>query len=111
MAEETPFKLTYATMFNPPEELHTRFEDALTHVKVNLGEEYSMLIDGKEKQAAETFEDHSPINTGMVLGIFQKGDAARCGCGSIRGKTGFSCLERLSLERSLDHAAESSGYH
>jgi len=27
MSEE--FKLTYATMFNPPEELHKKFEEAL----------------------------------------------------------------------------------
>jgi 1-pyrroline-5-carboxylate dehydrogenase len=31
------FKLTYATMFNPPEELHTRYEDALEALKKNLG--------------------------------------------------------------------------
>ena len=29
MTESSAFKLTYATMFNPPEELHTRFEEAL----------------------------------------------------------------------------------
>ena len=29
MTPETEFKLTYSTMFNPPEELHTRFEEAL----------------------------------------------------------------------------------
>ena len=33
------FKLTYATMFNPPEELHTRFEEALATVKAGLGKE------------------------------------------------------------------------
>ena len=31
------FKLTYATMFNPPEEMHTRFEEAVAHVKAHLG--------------------------------------------------------------------------
>ena len=71
MAES--FKLTYATMFNPPEELHTRFEDSLAKVKANLGKEYAMLIDGKDRFAAEKFEDRSPINTDMVLGVFQKG--------------------------------------
>ena len=30
------FKLTYATMFNPPEELHTRFDEALVKVKAGL---------------------------------------------------------------------------
>jgi 1-pyrroline-5-carboxylate dehydrogenase len=67
------FKLTYATMFNPPEELHMRFEEALAKVKAGLGMEHGMIINGKEAYAAEKFEDRSPSNTDIVLGIFQKG--------------------------------------
>lgn len=75
MAKETPFKLTYATMFNPPEELHTRFEAALAETKANLGKEHCMIIGGEERKAKDQFEDKSPINTDWVLGIFQQGDA------------------------------------
>lgn len=67
------FKLTYATMFNPPEELHVRFEEALQKTRVSLGKEYAMLINGKDHYAVEKFEDRSPANTDQVLGIFQKG--------------------------------------
>lgn len=67
------FKLTYATMFNPPEELHVRFEDSITRLKQNLGKEYGMIINGEERFADQKFEDTSPINTKMVLGVFQKG--------------------------------------
>jgi 1-pyrroline-5-carboxylate dehydrogenase len=67
------FKLTYATMFNPPEELHTRFEAALGKVMSNLGKEYGMLVDGQERFADEKSEDRSPVNTDLVLGVFQKG--------------------------------------
>jgi 1-pyrroline-5-carboxylate dehydrogenase len=69
------FKLTYATMFNPPDELHTRFEDALTTLKSKLGSEYGMIIAGKDHFSAEKFENRSPIDTEMVLGLFQKGSA------------------------------------
>lgn len=69
------FKLTYATMFNPPEELHTRFEEALGRVKAGLGKEYGMFINGVERFAAEKFADRSPVNTDVVLGVFQKGTA------------------------------------
>jgi 1-pyrroline-5-carboxylate dehydrogenase len=69
------FKLTYATMFNPPEELHLRFEEALAKVKSNLGKEYGMIIDGKDRFSADKFEDRSPVNTDLVLGVFQKGTA------------------------------------
>jgi 1-pyrroline-5-carboxylate dehydrogenase len=67
------FKLTYATMFNPPEELHTRFDEALGSVKAGFGKEYGMIIDGEERFASEKFEDRSPVNTDVVLGVFQKG--------------------------------------
>jgi 1-pyrroline-5-carboxylate dehydrogenase len=68
------FKLTYATMFNPPEELHTRFEDALSRLKAGLGKEYGMIIAGKDRFSQEKFEDRSPVNTDIVLGVFQKGN-------------------------------------
>ncbi|OGO29365.1 MAG: 1-pyrroline-5-carboxylate dehydrogenase [Chloroflexi bacterium RBG_16_52_11] len=67
------FKLTYATMFNPPEELHTQFDQALAKVKSGLGKEYGLLINGKERFTQEKFEDRSPVNTEWVLGVFQKG--------------------------------------
>ena len=44
-----PFRLTYATMFDPPEALHRSFERALAKVKAGLGRDYPMLIGGKER--------------------------------------------------------------
>jgi 1-pyrroline-5-carboxylate dehydrogenase len=75
MERESTFKLTYATMFNPPEELHERFENALAAVRSRLGQEHAMIVDGKDKTAAEKFEDRSPVDTDVVLGVFQKGTA------------------------------------
>ncbi|GAB4531525.1 MAG: L-glutamate gamma-semialdehyde dehydrogenase [Anaerolineales bacterium] len=72
----TTFKLTYATMFNPPEELHTRFEEALEVWKGKFGQEYGLIIDGKDQFTAEKFEKRSPVNTDLVLGVFQKGGMA-----------------------------------
>ena len=74
MTTNTPFKLTYATMFNPPEELHERFESALAQVKSEMGKEHTMLIGGQERKAKATFEDRSPIDTDWLLGYFQQGD-------------------------------------
>ncbi len=67
------FKLTYATMYNPPEDLHTHFENALAQLKAGLGKDYGMFIGGKDRFVAEKIEDRSPANTDMVLGLFQKG--------------------------------------
>ena len=69
------FKLTYATMFNPPEELHKRYEDGLINAKSNLGNEHAMIINGKDRYANEKFDKVSPINTDLIMGVFQKGSA------------------------------------
>ena len=69
------FKLTYATMFNPPDELHTGFDKAVETLKNNLGKEYGMIINGKDVFADAKFEDHSPVNTDWKLAVMQKGDA------------------------------------
>ena len=69
------FKLTYATMFNPPESLHTEFDAAIAKTKANMGQEYGMIINNKDVFADEKFEDCSPINTDWVLAKMQKGNA------------------------------------
>jgi 1-pyrroline-5-carboxylate dehydrogenase len=71
--KSTPFKLTYATMFDPPKELHTKYEKALKQVKDNLGQDYPMIIDGKDVRVHEKIEIRSPINQDWLLGKFQKG--------------------------------------
>jgi len=69
------FKLTYATMFNPPDELHSSFDSAVAELKANLGKEYGMLINGKDVFSNEKIEDHSPVNTDWILALMQKGNA------------------------------------
>ncbi len=69
------FKLTYATMFNPPEELHKGFDGAVTKLKQNLGKEYAMIINGRDVTSDEKWDDHSPVNTDWVLARLQKGNA------------------------------------
>ncbi len=61
-------------MFNPPEELHTRFDAALAKVKAGFGQEHAMLINGKDVFAQEKFDDRSPVNTDWVLAVMQKGN-------------------------------------
>jgi 1-pyrroline-5-carboxylate dehydrogenase len=71
-----PFKLTYATMFNPPESMHAKYDKALAAVKAGMGRDYGMIINGQDVFADEKFEDRSPIDTNWLLGTFQKGAAA-----------------------------------
>ena len=75
MAENGAFKLTYATMYDPPPELHTRFEEEVAKIRANLGQEYAMLIDGQDVQVGDKFENRSPIDTDILLGVFQRATA------------------------------------
>jgi len=70
------FKLTYSTMFDPPEEMHARFEAALAQVRAGLGATHAMQIEGHEHAAARTYEKRSPVDRTLVLGHFPQGDAA-----------------------------------
>ena len=62
-----PFKLTYSTMFNPPEEMHTKYDKALAQVKANFGKDYGMIIGGQERYSENKFEVTSPINSAFHL--------------------------------------------
>ena len=101
------FKLTYATMFNPPEELHTGFDKAVEKLKKNMGQEYGMLINGKEVMADEKFDDHSPVNTDWVLAKMQKGNAKHATGSTGCGAQGFSGLESHSLAEARGTAPQS----
>ncbi len=105
MASESTFKLTYATMFDPPEELHTRFEGALAVVKSRLGQEHGMIIAGEDRFAAEKLTNRSPVNTDVVLGMFQKGtaqdaqEALNAARQAIPQWSGMKWQERVALMR------------
>lgn len=83
------FKLTYATMYNPPEELHAQFEASLEKLKANLGREYAMLIGGKDVTADEKSEDRTPIHTDIVLAVIQKGDERHAQMALEAARTAF----------------------
>ena len=88
------FKLTYATMFNPPKELHTGFDKAVAKLKANLGKEYGMIINGKEVFADEKFEDRSPVNTDLVLAVMQKGNATHANMAIDAARKAFPAWSR-----------------
>jgi 1-pyrroline-5-carboxylate dehydrogenase len=70
------FKLTYSTMFDPPEALHERFEAALVRVRERVGQSHPHYIDGKDVRAAEYRDKRSPIDRDLLLGRFPAGTAA-----------------------------------
>lgn len=89
MATESTFKLTYATMYNPPEIMHTHYDEALAKLKTELGREHGMIVDGRDVFTPDKFENRSPANTDLVLGIFQKGTAAEANAAIAAARKAF----------------------
>ena len=69
------YRLTYATMFSPPEAMHERFDAALETVAGRLGETHALFIDGKETAGFGHVSRTSPIDRDRPLGQFAVGDA------------------------------------
>ena len=64
------FRLTYATMFEPPAALHASFEAAVERVRGRLGGRYLLHINGEERATQHYFTKTNPARTGEVLGEF-----------------------------------------
>ena len=64
------FKLTYSTMFDPPPELHDRFDTAMRSIMGRLGATHALHIDGKDVATERTRPKHSPTDRRVVLGHF-----------------------------------------
>jgi 1-pyrroline-5-carboxylate dehydrogenase len=69
------FKLTYATMFDPPEELHARFDAAMQRVLQGLGAAHPLYIAGADRAARRTTGKTNPADAGQLLGQFAAANA------------------------------------
>lgn len=64
------FRLTYATMYNPPEAMHERFDSAMARVTRILGARHPLFIDGRDRESANHAERCAPFDTTLRLGSF-----------------------------------------
>ena len=93
------FRLTYATMFNPPEQVHQRFDDALAAVSRTLGTEHSLYIAGKDVRGAGFDERRSPIDRNLVTGRFSLADATHVETAFAAAHAAFADWRRTSVAK------------
>lgn len=55
------------------EEVHNRYDTAVKNISEKFGIHYPHFIDGKKIFSENEFENRSPNDTRLILGIFQKG--------------------------------------
>ena len=70
------FKLTYASMFSPPEELHARFEAAMERTRGRLGAAHALHIAGIDRPARHGTEKRNPADREELIGTFAAASTA-----------------------------------
>lgn len=75
------FKLTYSTMFEPPQDLHARFDAAIARMTAALGARHALHVAGRDLACAQAATKFNPADRGQALGEFatagaQDADAA-----------------------------------
>ncbi len=103
-------------MFNPPAELHERFESALAKIRENLGESHDHFISGENVSAETLSEDRSPINSDWLLGRFPLANAQHVDSAVAAARAAFpgwratSPAERNRLLRRVGELIEERVY-
>ncbi|WP_266182337.1 aldehyde dehydrogenase family protein [Dyella humicola] len=64
------FRLTYATMYNPPEAMHERFDAAMLRVEADLGGRHPLFVNGADCYTAEYADRRAPFDSDLRLGEF-----------------------------------------
>jgi acyl-CoA reductase-like NAD-dependent aldehyde dehydrogenase len=91
------FKLTYATMFEPPGALHASFESAVARARERLGGRYHLHVAGEERAVSRYFTKTNPANTSEVLGEFAAAGAEDAQAALRAAATAWPSWKRTSI--------------
>src|SRR6478735_5711048 len=111
------YKLTYSTMFDPPPEMHTRFEAALGEVRGGLGRKHALHIAGKDVESGAFKDKRSPIDRDWLLGSFAQANgehveqAMRAASDAFPRWRATPAQERIRLLRRVAQLIEERVYH
>src|SRR5438270_647513 len=111
------FKLTYATMFNPPADVHRRFDAALAEANRSLGATHALYINGEDRDSARHDTRRSPIDQRQVLGYFPLANVADANDAMAAAQAAFPSwraipmVERVRLLKRVATLIEERVYH
>ena len=97
------FRLTYATMFNPPESMHSAFDAALAEVRAGLGQRHGLFIAGADERRADYQTLVSPIDTDLLLGEFALASADDVERAMTAAKHAYPAWRALPASQRADH--------
>lgn len=91
------FRLTYGTMFNPPEAMHERFEASLARVSAMLGARHKLFIAGCDREAAAATDLDAPFDKQLHLGTFPVASKADVDDAMLAAREAFSGWRALDV--------------
>jgi len=95
-------KITYATLGGDSlEELHRELDAAIASAPHTFEREHLLYINGHRLKADEQFDDHSPIDTGIKLGTFQKGTRDHVKSAVAAARAAYPAWAALSWQERL----------
>lgn len=95
------FRLTYATMWDPPAEMHQRFDAAAQKATANLGQRYDCFIDGADLPAERHKPLASPIDQDLVIGEFARAGEADVDLAMQAAHRAFAAWRRMPIDQRL----------
>src|SRR5438034_10178919 len=111
------FRLTYATMFDPPADVHTQFDAALAELNRSLGATHPLYINGKDRVAASHATRRSPIDQRRILGHFPLATVDDANDAMVAAHAAFPSwratpmAERLRLLHRVATLTDARAYH
>src|SRR5690242_9601151 len=104
-------------MFDPPPEMHARFDAALAEVRSKLGAKHALYINGQDVHAAAYRPKLSPANRKVVLGEFSQATAEHASAAMRAAQDAFpkwralAVKDRVRMLRRVAQLIEERVYH
>jgi 1-pyrroline-5-carboxylate dehydrogenase len=95
------FKITYTTMSVDNDDLHAAFDEAVERVRAQRGATLPLIINGEEREVAETFAVFSPADTRKPLLHAQKATREDAGDAIAAAKAAFPAWRAMPYEERL----------
>ena len=95
------FRVTYATLSAPSEEMHEAFDAAVSRVRGELGGTHPCWIGARKLEGRATFDNRSPINRDLLIGRHQEANATDTEAAIDAALEGFSTWSRTPWRERL----------
>jgi 1-pyrroline-5-carboxylate dehydrogenase len=96
------FRITYATLSADNEELQSAYDAAVEEARGHLGANVPIVIDGKEEDGADVFEERSPIDHDIVVARVQQASTEQVDRAVAAAKDAFLEWDSMGWQQRIE---------